>query len=35
MLQYRAKVLRQRAFRDHDFLDRLQLQKQAEAALRK
>ena len=34
-LQYQAKILRQRAFRDHNLLDRLELQKQAEVALRK
>ena len=34
-MQYRAKILRQRAFRDRNLLDKLQLQKQAETALRK
>ena len=34
-LQYRAKILRQRAARDHSLLDRMELHKEAEALLRK
>ncbi|CAK0784724.1 hypothetical protein CVIRNUC_007928 [Coccomyxa viridis] len=35
LLLYRAKILRQRAFRDCNTTDRLEMQQQAEAALRK